>query len=107
MGTTRTTTTTTATTRTTFTTPSYSRILVIGGVDEKQTEVIDLTDSGLTCTSAFGELESERRWAMGWLINETPILCGGYDSNEDRLDSCIVFGQTKTSIRMQEKRSSA
>ena len=34
-------------------------------------------------------------------LTETPIICGGKDSNRDRLDSCIVFGQTKTYIKMQ------
>ena len=52
-------------------------------------------------------MESESRYAVGGLINETPIICGGKDSNRDRLDSCIVFGQTKTYIKMQEKRSTA
>ena len=85
--------------------------MVIGGFTDdyqtdyqKQTEVIDLTDSSLTCTSAFGELESVRRYAMGGLINEAPILCGGRDSNNEVYDSCIVFSQTKTSIKMYEPR---
>ena len=84
--------------------------MVIGGFTDdyqtdyqKQTEVIDLTDSSLTCTSAFGKLESVRRYAMGGLINEAPILCGGMNSNP----SCIVFGQAKTSIKMNEPRSGA
>lgn len=45
-------------------------------------------------------MESESRYAVGGLINETPIICGGKDS-------CILFGQTKTYIKMQEKRSTA
>ena len=82
--------------------------MVIGGFDQKQTEVIDLTDSSLTCsTSGFGDLESERRWVVGGLINETPVLCGGYNSNSGYYDSCIVFGQTKTSIKLKEPRSHA
>ena len=46
----------------------FSHILVIGG-NQKQTEVIDLTDFSLTCTSAFGELDSIRKHAVGELIN--------------------------------------
>ena len=80
--------------------------MVIGG-NPKQTEVIDLTDSSLTCsTSEFGDLESVRYNAMGGLINETPVLCGGKDYPE-YYDSCIVFGQTKTSIKLKEPRSQA
>ena len=81
--------------------------MIIGGYDEKQTEVINLSDSGLTCTPAFGELESERKIAMRGLIHETPILCGGFDSNGATHDSCIVFSQTKKSIKMVEPRYSA
>ena len=46
------------------------------------------------------ELVSERRGSVAGLINETPIICGGYYY----YDSCIVFGQTKTSIKMNEPR---
>ena len=87
---------------------AYTRFVVIGGADLKQTEIIDLTDPSLTCTSStFGDLETVRIQAMGGLIIETPILCGGRDSNRDRFDSCILFGQTKTSIKLKEKRSGA
>ena len=44
---------------------------------------------------------------MGGLINETPILCGGFDSNGATYDSCIVFSQPKKSIKMIEPRYSA
>ena len=47
---------------------------------------------------------------MGGLINETPVLCGGRDSTGSDVeiyDSCIVFRQTKTSIKMKQKRYSA
>ena len=43
---------------------------------------------------------------MGGLINGSPVLCGGI-SNGDRQDSCIVFGNKKTSIKMNVKRSGA
>ena len=82
------------------------QILVIGGYcrscvglkgyryQQKQTDVIDLTDPSLICTSVFGELESVRTNSVGGLINETPILCGGRNSK----DSCIVgsFKNMKT-----------
>ena len=85
------------------------QILVIGGdcrscyrYQQKQTDVIDLTDPSLICTSVFGELESVRTNSIGGLINETPILCGGVNEK-----TCIVFGQTKTSIKLNEPRSRA
>ena len=78
----------------------------MGGPGQKQTEVIDLADASHLCTSAFGELESERISAMGGLINEIPVLCGGYDSN-NVYDTCILVGQNKNTIKMQEKRSNA
>ena len=91
------------------------QILVIGGYcrgcqkgyryQQKQTDVIDLTDPSLICTSVFGELESVRTNFIGGLINETPILCGGV--NQKTYDSCIVFDQTKTSIKLNEPRSRA
>ena len=80
------------------------------------TEVIDLTDSSLKCTSAFGELESQRIRAMGGIINETPVICGGYkkyknegdeDFNYEDHDSCVIFGDSKTFIKMNKKRTSA
>ena len=53
------------------------------------------------------ELESERISPVGGLINETPIVCGGYNFTGQDYDTCIVFGQTKTSIKMNEPRSVA
>ena len=77
----------------------FSHILIIGG-NQNQTEVIDLTDFSLTCTSAFGELESIRRMAVGGLINGTPIVCGGED-----ISDCIVFGDTQIEkINLMENR---
>ena len=65
---------------------AYGQFLVIGGFGRKQTEVIDLTDSSLKCTSAFGELESQRIRAMGGIINETPVICGGYKKYKNEGD---------------------
>ena len=85
-----------------------SQFLVIGGEDQKQNDVIDLANFRLTCTSpVFGELELERQFAMGGLINETPILCGGKTSNDDIFDTCIVYGHNKTLIKMKAARSGA
>ena len=60
------------------------------------------------------ELESERISSVGGLVNETPIVCGGYISAggcgrnyPENYDSCIIFGQTKTSIKMSEPRIGA
>ena len=73
------------------------------GGSATETEVIDLVDSNITCTSSYGKLEAERQWPVGGLIRNTPILCGGQDLNEKVYDSCILFGQNQT-IKMNEKR---
>ena len=74
--------------------------MVIGG-NQNQTEVIDLSDSSLTCTSAFGELESERKFAVGGFIDGTPILCGGED-----IPDCLVFSHNAfhSAVNLMEKR---
>ena len=66
---------------------------------------MDLTDTNITCKTTYRDLESQREYAVGGLINETPIVCGGRNLPE-YYDSCITFGQTKTSIKMNEPRSS-
>ena len=91
---------------------AYSQFLVIGGGDnQKQIEVIDLTDTNVTCKTTYRDLEPEREYAVGGLINETPIICGGRNYPE-YYDSCIIFGiyhniWTKTLIKMNEPRSVA
>ena len=77
--------------------------MVIGG-SATETEVIDLADSNMKCTSSYGKLEAERQWPVGGLIRNTPILCGGQDLNKKVYDSCILFGQNQTSFKMNEKR---
>ena len=78
--------------------------MVIGG-SATETEVIDLADSNMKCTSSYGKLEAERQWPVGGLIRNTPILCGGKDLNEKVYDTCIRFAQNQTSsIKMNEKR---
>ena len=81
-------------------------MVIGGGPYQKQTEVMDLTDTNITCKTTYRDLESQREYAVGGLINETPIVCGGRNLPE-YYDSCITFGQTKTSIKMNEPRSSA
>ena len=80
-------------------------MVIGGGRYQKQTEVMDLTDTNITCKTTYRDLEPEREYAVGGLINETPIVCGGRNLPE-YYDSCITFGQTKTSIKMNEPRSS-
>ena len=72
------------------------------------TEIIDV-QSNSDVTSSFGEIPSLRRRAVGGLIGSTPIICGGYDSNYNREESCFTYNQsqwTKTHT-MTNKRSSA
>ena len=72
------------------------------------TEIIDV-QSNSDVTSSFGEIPSLRRRAVGGLIGSTPIICGGYDSNYNREESCFTYNQsqwTKTHT-MTTKRSYA
>ena len=63
------------------------------------TEVIDLENSSLTCES-FGELDTARKYSVGGLLENTPIVCGGYPLNRQ---SCLIFGQSQ-SVTMTEPR---
>ena len=83
----------------------YSRFLVIGGDGHKTTEVIDLSDSSLRCKSTFGKLKSERRNAMGGLINETPITVLKSAQNR-RMSQNSVFAETEYVILLVHLRAS-
>ena len=55
---------------------------MVGGYFQSgpSTEVIDVANNSLTCNS-FGELETTRAQSVGGLLENTPIVCGGYDSS--------------------------
>ena len=89
----------------------FAAFLIVGGeTDENDltTEVIDVPSKSNVVTSPFGEIPSERIYAVGGLIGSTPIICGGYDIFKDQ-DSCFTYNQfqwTKTHT-MTTKRSYA
>ena len=45
--------------------------------------------------------------AIGGLLQNTPIVCGGYDKNEVSSQDCVVIGKPEIEMKMMEKRSQA
>ena len=84
-----------------------NRFLVVGGYlassSLPSTEVIDLANSSLSCDS-FGELETARSYSVGGVLENTPIVCGGYSSLISQ--TCLIFGQSQ-SVTMTEVRYGA
>ena len=74
----------------------------VNGGQNELTEVVELTKTN--STPSFGQLPSARIGAVGAMIGNVPILCGGHD-----LDSCISFknSQWRPSHEMIEKRKHA
>ena len=75
------------------------QFLIIGGETNSDgnnlaTEVIDV-QSNSNVASLFGEIPSQRRYAVGGLIDSTPIICGGDDKDEKDQDSCFTYSQSK------------
>ena len=60
---------------------------------DEMTEVIDLAETNPT--PSFGQLPSRRRYAVGTMLGNAPLLCGGYDGSSDGnyLDTCILYHQ--------------
>ena len=69
-----------------------SRYLIIGGITESQnilTEVVELvnTDS----TPSYGQLPDTQIGAVGGMLGNAPILCGGIDFRIIFSDYCMYF----------------
>ena len=58
----------------------------VGGVVDEMTEVIDLVETD--STPSFGQLPSKRKGAVGTMLGNAPLLCGGYNR-----DTCISYHQ--------------
>ena len=61
---------------------------MIAGGTIKSIEVVQLINTN--CTPSFGQLTSGREGAVGAMLGNTPILCGGGYGNT-YFDSCISF----------------
>lgn len=46
-------------------------------------------------------------WPVGGLIQNSPLVCGGYDNHWEVLQDCVVIGQPTMDLKMLEKRSEA
>ena len=86
--------------------------MIAGGyvypASDEMTEVIDLVETNPT--PSFGQLPSARDDAVGTMLGNAPLLCGGYDGSSSRLDTCISYHQDSgwsKSNTMVNKRSSA
>ena len=88
------------------------KYLIAGGYDSGDpdhyysTEVVELIKTN--STPSFGNLPLYRKQAVGAILGNAPILCGGYDAPHDysSLDSCVSFQNAKwtQSHSMTERR---
>ena len=79
----------------------------VDGVSDETTEVVQLVKTN--STPSFGQLPSTRLEAVGTVLDNAPILCGGEDEHDNSLDRCISYhhGLWFQSNIMVNKRSSA
>ena len=81
----------------------------VDGVSDETTEVVQLVKTN--STPSFGQLPSTR-WnhAVGTMLDNAPILCGGEDEHDNSLDTCTSYHQDSEWIEsntMVKKRNSA
>ena len=76
---------------------------------DEMTEVVELSGTITNSTPSFGTLPSKPFWAVGAMLDNTPILCGGTNGYGNYFDSCTSFqnSQWNQSHSMNAKRSSA
>ena len=65
----------------------------VSGAPDESTEVVELDDT--STTPSFGQLPSKRIDAVGAMIGNAPIICGGeyYGGYDNTTDSCITYHQ--------------
>ena len=59
--------------------------------DDTLTEVVELIKTN--STPSFGQLPSKRDSAVGTMLGNAPLLCGGNDEDHSLLDTCISYHQ--------------
>ena len=75
---------------------------------DETTEVVQLVKTN--STPSFGQLPSEQIGALGTMLGNAPILCGGEDEDYNSLDTCTSYHQDSEWIEsntMVKKRNSA
>merc|ERR1711884_377479 len=71
--------------------------LIAGGrvdvypASDETTEVVQLVKTN--STPSFGQLPSEQIGALGTMLGNAPILCGGEDEDYNSLDTCTSYHQ--------------
>ena len=72
------------------------KYLLAGGLNEL-TEVVDLFKN--ISPSSFGQLPTQRNHAVGAMLGDAPILCGGshWDGSEKTFDTCISYQDSEWS----------
>ena len=80
----------------------------VSGALNEMTEVVELVQTN--STTSFGQLPSSRSYAVGTMLGNAPLLCGGYDGSSD-LDTCISYHQdsewTQSNSMVQARREAA
>ena len=76
----------------------------VDGASDEITEVVELVNT--STTPSFGQLPSERVFAVGAMFGNAPLLCGG-EEKQSKLDTCISYqdSQWSQSYSMIQKRS--
>ena len=77
---------------------------IVNDAPFEMTEVVELLTTN--STPSFGKLPSVRFWAVGAMLDNAPIICGGADEDSNNFDSCLSFvnSQWQQSHSMNEKR---
>ena len=68
--------------------------LIAGGSlngDDTMTEIVTLVNNN--STPSFGQLPFHRSIAVGAMLGNGPILCGGYNGSDSVIDNCISYRQ--------------
>ena len=78
----------------------------VDGASDEITEVVELVNT--STTPSFGQLPSERVFAVGAMFGNAPLLCGG-EEKQSKLDTCISYqdSQWSQSYSMIQKRRGA
>ena len=71
----------------------------VDGVSDETTEVVQLVKTN--STPSFGQLPSEQIGALGTMLGNAPILCGGEDEDDNSLDTCTSYHQDSEWILSQ------
>ena len=64
-------------------------------------EVFDLSNEESNCTNL--EEFPKRAYAVGGLIDNTPVVCGGVDSNRKHHGECVLIGKSKQFPMVSER----